>query len=68
MRAIDGTVDPTTNIGMIISNVNAMGKSERSSSLPFRLALSKKLLAVDWIALVFAGVIVAFAMVGEVSL
>ena len=67
MHAIDGTVDPTTNIGMIISNVNAMGKSERSSSLPFRLAL-KKLLAVDWIALVFAGVIVAFAMVGEVSL
>ena len=67
MHAIDGTVDPTTNIGMIISNVNAMGKSERSSSLPCRLAL-KKLLAVDWIALVFAGVIVAFAMVGEVSL
>eukprot|EP01045_Picozoa_sp_COSAG04_P056886 COSAG04_NODE_26812_length_290_cov_1.073298_1_plen_28_part_10 len=28
MHAIDGTVDPTTNIGMIISNVNAMGKSE----------------------------------------
>ena len=67
MHAIDGTVDPTTNIGMIMSNVGAMGKSERSSSLPFRLALNK-LLAVDWIALVFAGVIVAFALVGEVSL
>ncbi len=67
MHAIYGTVDPTTNIGMIISNVNAMGKSERSSSLRFRLAL-KKLLAVDWIALAFAGVIVAFALVGEVGL
>ena len=67
MHAIDGTVDPTTNTGMIMSNVGAMGKCERSSSLPFRLAL-KKLLAVDWIALVFAGVIVAFALVGEVSL